>query len=142
VLDYLGLVFTGGVPIFVFVWWLLNSQQDKKQLEQNQEQNDIIDKKLHELLKNQQQGCILHQTQFNELLGRVEDKIDLLSTQFSQEKYETLRKYYDHESKLSEIIKDLARNKIMIDSVREIENYLSLRHDYKIRTVKQEKELE
>lgn len=142
IIDYLSLIFTGGVPIVLFAWWLINSQQDKKRLEETQDQNNVIDVKLGEMIKNQQQNFIAHQAHFNDLLSRLESKIDSLSAQFTQEKYETLKKYYEHESKLNGIITDLARNKKIIDNVIEIENYLSLKHDYKIRTYKKEKPLQ
>lgn len=122
------------IPFLVFIWWLINIYQDKKNMEHGARQDLEVDLKLDKVITNQHSWCIDHQDRLNKEFDKIHAKIESLSQQVSTAQIESLRNFYDHSGKINVLINEVGNINSMRRDLVEIENYLSLRHQYKVRT--------
>jgi hypothetical protein len=134
--DYISLITTIGLPLVIFTWWLINTQNDKKALEINVKQDHEIDEKIDTVVQQQHILCGEHRHMLSKEFEKMHEKIEALTKLVSTAQIESLRNFYDHSGKISILITEIDRLKILAAKIQEMENYLSVTQQYKIRTHK------
>jgi hypothetical protein len=131
--DYISLITTIGLPLVIFTWCLINTQNDKKALEINVKQDHEIDEKIDTVVQQQHILCGEHRHMLSKEFEKMHEKIEDLTKLVSTAQLESLLNFYDHSGKISILIPEIDRLKMLAAKIQEMENYLSGKYAYKIR---------
>jgi hypothetical protein len=127
--DMLGLYLTAAIPIIGLLWWIINIQQDKKNLEQNIKQESTLDNKLEKILNKQE----LIITDFGDEIEKLHFKFEQILQQLTAYQLEAVKTVYSQNGKIELLIENLATTKALIAKVEDIENFLATNYQYNVR---------
>lgn len=126
--NMLGFYISAAVPIVALLWWIINLQQDKKNLEQNVKQECAWDKKLEKILTKQE----LIINDFSGEIEKLHFKFEQILQQLTSYQLEAVKTAYAQNGKIEMLVDNLATTKALIVKVEEIENFLVSNYQFKI----------
>ena len=130
VIDYLTLVMTGIIPTFGFIWWLLNSQQEKKIIEFSQSQDIKFKTLMKEAIDKQDETT----KEFGSELKELGKKIDIITQSFQEARIDYVERLSDQKEKIANLMLEVAALKKYMDKIDNIEGFLNKQFDdYHIR---------
>lgn len=130
VIDYLTLVMTGIIPTFGFIWWLLNSQQERKIIEFSQSQDIKFKTLMKEVIDKQDETT----KEFGSELKELGKKIDIITQSFQEARIDYVERLSDQKEKIANLMLEVAALKKYMDKIDNIEGFLNKQFDeYHIR---------
>lgn len=129
-IDYMTLVMTGVIPTFGFIWWLLNSQQERKIIEFSQSQDIKFKTLMKEVIDKQDETT----KEFGGELKELGKKIDIITQSFQEARIDYVEKLSDQKEKIANLTLEVAALKKYMDKIDNIEGFLNKQFDdYHIR---------
>lgn len=130
IVDYMTLVIAGAFPTFGFIWWLLNSQQEKKIIEFSQSQDIKFKTLMKEVIDKQDETT----KEFGSELKELGKKIDIITQSFQEARIDYVERLSDQKEKIANLMLEVAALKKYMDKIDNIEGFLNKQFDeYHIR---------
>ncbi len=130
IVDYMTLVMTGIIPTFGFIWWLLNSQQERKIIEFSQSQDIKFKTLMKEVIDKQDETT----KEFGSELKELGKKIDIITQSFQEARLDYVERLSDQKEKIANLMLEVAALKKYMDKIDNIEGFLNKQFDeYHIR---------
>lgn len=102
-IEYLTLFITVAIPFFGVVWWIINSEQEKKIIKFSQIEDKKFEELLQEILSKQEKDIASIGLEIKELLIKIENMNNIVQ----KDKLDDLRILYAQEQKFCKINIDI-----------------------------------
>lgn len=128
--EYITFLMTLIVPITGFMWWLVNSQQEKKILDFSQAQDVKFKLLIKELMDKQDENNKIFSHDVKELIA----KLDRMTQNFQDSRLEYVERLGVLNEKISNIVLEIKMLQSYIDKIDNIEGFINKKFDdYHIR---------